>query len=598
MTQSNQAKQMLNKNQLTLLLGFLLIFSAQELKSQGLRKVLFLGNSYTGANNLPQLVKDVTSSAGDTLVFDSNTPGGYQLVSHAADANSQNKIMAGNWDYVVIQGQSQEPIIASYQFSNGGQTLYNQIKQYNPCAVVMPYMTWGRKNGDANYCPSYPEVCTYRGMDSTLKKRYLDLTNLLNSEVSPVSVVWNHLRQNNPNIELYQADGSHPSAAGSFAAACCFYTSIFKKDPNLISYHFGLNANDAAAIKNAVKIHVYDSLQSWNFKKLPDANFSYQASSVPNQFLFNPINQGIQQNYLWDFGDGNTSNLKNPIHTYVNNGNYTVSLTTTKCDLQGSYSSFSDTTIQFCTHAPSIYISKPWLCNYDTLWTQSADAYQWFSNGVALPETLQYLANYARYNISGFSVLSTVNGCSELSTVFNETAEWNGYFFDALGDPCMGDTVAFAVLHQNGMLSGSEHILWFKNDQPLSFNTNQDTLHISQSGKYTCKVVNPNTICPFDTSSYTIEYDCGQIINTAEISTQPLWSLQPNPAQELLNIRFSKAPNNSQLYLYNALGKLVKVVNNIDVTETTTLNISDLPSGIYFLHLNNSNQSPLKFIKQ
>jgi gliding motility-associated-like protein len=31
--------------------------------------------------------------------------------------------------------------------------------------------------------------------------------------------------------------------------------------------------------------------------------------------------------YLWDFGDGNTSMQQNPVHTYVNPGNYTVTLT-------------------------------------------------------------------------------------------------------------------------------------------------------------------------------------------------------------------------------------------------------------------------------
>lgn len=34
--------------------------------------------------------------------------------------------------------------------------------------------------------------------------------------------------------------------------------------------------------------------------------------------------------YLWDFGDGNTSNLKNPTHTFQNKGDYTITLTVEK----------------------------------------------------------------------------------------------------------------------------------------------------------------------------------------------------------------------------------------------------------------------------
>src|SRR6187401_3263782 len=95
----------------------LILFSISGfgLKAQLSYRVLFLGNSYTAVNNLPQIIHDVALSAGDTLIFDSNVPGGYQLVNHSNDTVSQNKIKAGNWNYVVIQGQSQEPIMASGQ---------------------------------------------------------------------------------------------------------------------------------------------------------------------------------------------------------------------------------------------------------------------------------------------------------------------------------------------------------------------------------------------------------------------------------------------------------------------------------------------------
>lgn len=47
--------------------------------SAQMKRVLFLGNSYTYANNLPLLVKNIAASAGDILYTDSNTPGGYTL---------------------------------------------------------------------------------------------------------------------------------------------------------------------------------------------------------------------------------------------------------------------------------------------------------------------------------------------------------------------------------------------------------------------------------------------------------------------------------------------------------------------------------------
>jgi len=577
---------------IVLFLSFFCI-SGYELKAQLNYKVLFLGNSYTGVNNLPQIVHDVALSAADTLVFDSYTPGGYQLIDHSTDAVSQNKIMTGGWDYVVIQGQSQEPITLYNQFNNGGSALYNLIKQYNPCAVTMPFMTWGRKNGDSSNCVTFPVMCTYQGMDTTIRNRYLNLTAFINGEVSPVSVVWNYLRQNYPNLELYQPDESHPSTAGSYAAACCFYATLFKKDPTLITYNFGLNASDASIIKNAVKTQVFDSLQLWDFKRPPKSNFSYHIGSGINEVIFNPINQDVRQIYFWDFGDGDTSSTLNPIHSYLTGGTYTVSLTTTNCDLQGLHTSFADTIIQFCSHTPTIYTTLPWLCNYDTLWTQAADSYQWFANGVPLPETNQYLPDYSQYSISGFSVISTFNGCSELSEVFAENAEWSGYYFDALGDPCIGDTVAFAVLHINGFLSGSENILWYKNDTLLLFMTNEDTLFIYTSGKYECKVINPNSNCPLDTTYSLLEYDCG-VIGIEERDQELFWSIFPNPASETITIKFMKHPVQEKIQIYSAIGHLTKV---IDASGTTTLSIADLPNGLYFIRLKNSKQPLLKFIK-
>ena len=54
--------------------------------------VLFLGNSYTYANNTPQMVKDIALSFGDSLEFDSSTPGGATFNGHSTNSTTLNKI--------------------------------------------------------------------------------------------------------------------------------------------------------------------------------------------------------------------------------------------------------------------------------------------------------------------------------------------------------------------------------------------------------------------------------------------------------------------------------------------------------------------------
>jgi PKD repeat protein len=46
----------------------------------------------------------------------------------------------------------------------------------------------------------------------------------------------------------------------------------------------------------------------------------------PIQVSFTDVSTGLPDSWLWEFGDGNTSNLQNPKHTYNNTGVYTVKL--------------------------------------------------------------------------------------------------------------------------------------------------------------------------------------------------------------------------------------------------------------------------------
>jgi hypothetical protein len=256
-----------------------LTLTSSVLLGQGeAKKVLFLGNSYTSANNLPQMISDVATSVGDTLDWDVEAPGGYYIYDHYISTTSMNKVAAGDWDYVVLQDQSQATTLPTTQMAFGFNMAFKMdsvINEKNPCAETLFYMTWGRKNGDPLfyqiYYPWYADS-TYEFMDSLIQDRYMQMSDDNNAEVSPVGAVWRYVRENHPSIELYQSDGSHPSISGSYLAACCFYTALYRKDPTLISFNSSLSNSDATQIKNAVKLIVYDSLLNWNIGKYDSLN--------------------------------------------------------------------------------------------------------------------------------------------------------------------------------------------------------------------------------------------------------------------------------------------------------------------------------------
>lgn len=323
---------------LTLL--FSLPFFTTQVHAKKVR-ALFLGNSYTDYNNLPELVKQLALSAEDTLEYSKNTPGGQTLQGHSTNATSLNLIQAGNWDYVILQEQSQRPAFSDGQVANEvypyARKLDSLIKLNNPCATTLFYMTWGRKNGDADNCAFFPAICTYEGMDSMLQLRYTIMAEQNEASIAPVAKVWRSIRQNNPGIELYIADESHPSNSGSFVAACTFYAMLFEKDPALTTYNFTLTATNATIIKNASKAIVFDSLSFWTrFDDLPAARFTGAVNGAEVNFANQSVNAS---QYTWDFGDGSTSTLAAPQHTYTANGLYTVKLTAKKgnCNYSNLY---------------------------------------------------------------------------------------------------------------------------------------------------------------------------------------------------------------------------------------------------------------------
>ena len=310
------------------LLGFTLsvlnLISFSQLK----KKVLFIGNSYTYVNNLPQLIKDIALSKTDTLEFDQSTPGGYSFQNHCLNAVTWTKIRSQNWDAVVLQAQSQEPSFKPVDVMTGtypyAKQLCDSIKVINPCTEIIFYMTWGRKNGDASNCSYFAPLCTYNGMQARLRESYMLFKDSFKTSVAPVGVAWKTVRQVLPAVNLYQPDDSHPSVEGSYLAACVFYSNIFNKTAVGSNYISTLSSTLAASLQYYGSHTVLDSSLNWSLgSNLPLADFNYSLTSG-NSFQF--INQSLHSNtYLWSFG----STAKNPVYTFTNSGLYTVKLKAT-----------------------------------------------------------------------------------------------------------------------------------------------------------------------------------------------------------------------------------------------------------------------------
>jgi len=309
---------------LLFLLSIIPFLSFGQLK----KEVLFIGNSYTYYNNMPQLVEQIALSFGDSLIYDSSTPGGANFNVHTNNTQTLAKINQQQWDYVVLQAQSQEPSFSPGQVANNtypyAEILVDSIYANSSCTEPLFFMTWGRKYGDQQNCVAYPPICTYLGMQQRLRESYLEMAFNDSASCAPVGMAWKKSIAIDSTLNLYSSDNSHPSIYGSYLAACTFYASIFKK--SAVGSSYWPNAIDsltALSLQEIGSSTVLDSLAVWN---IFDSYFTFDQMGDSVSFT------NLSSNYeslLWSFGDGQTTTDQYPTHTYAANGSYTIQLIAT-----------------------------------------------------------------------------------------------------------------------------------------------------------------------------------------------------------------------------------------------------------------------------
>lgn len=304
---------------------FINLFSAISFCQDSV-SVLFIGNSYTSVNDLPLTLSNLTTSKGDKIFYNSHTPGGATFQIQSSNAQVYQKIKSNPWDFVVLQGQSQEPSFPFEQVNSNtipyAIQLADSVYANNSCSQALFYMTWGRQNGDQQW----DSINTFDKMNNRLYDAYMRIADSVRGSISPVAVAWKYIRDNHPTINLYQSDGSHPSVEGTYLAACVFYASIFRKSPVGASFTYNLPQQTVTILQNTAESIVLNNVNTYNLHPINDlieADFNYTV----NQNEVNFENVSFHSNeYVWNFGDNTTSNETNPIHVFNQNGTFTIQL--------------------------------------------------------------------------------------------------------------------------------------------------------------------------------------------------------------------------------------------------------------------------------
>jgi hypothetical protein len=179
-------------------------------------RILWIGNSYTYVNALPQIIAQLADSSklDRKPAITGILKGGESLKGHWANPALQ-AALAEKWDVVVMQEQSTTPITAPDSMFKYGKLIGDAARKTG--ARVVLYVSWPQKTRPA--------------AEDTIVAAYRALGNAEHATLALAGRAWLDVIAQDPSVELYQRDGSHPLPQGSYIAACVFYEVLFGKSP-------------------------------------------------------------------------------------------------------------------------------------------------------------------------------------------------------------------------------------------------------------------------------------------------------------------------------------------------------------------------------
>lgn len=174
-------------------------------------RILMLGNSFTTANHMPQMLAELT---GAEVVH--HTRGGTRLSEHLnpvtrLGARTRAALRDEQWDYVILQEMSNGPVTAPERFLGSVGELCHQIRQNGAEPIL--YATWAYRKNSAKLAAM--------GMDYDImfQQMYNAYHRAAEQNHALIADVGQQFYELSDVQDLYAADGVHPNVVGSRIAA-------------------------------------------------------------------------------------------------------------------------------------------------------------------------------------------------------------------------------------------------------------------------------------------------------------------------------------------------------------------------------------------
>jgi hypothetical protein len=184
-------------------------------------KVLFIGNSHTMVNDVPELFARFAKQSGIQVEKRMIAEGGKTLEYHAGTEVVKESILHGDYDWIVLQHWA-HPFNETYAKSmeNGARQLFEMIGKTK--SKVVFYKPWPRKS-------------TLPGEYPLMSATYARLAKQYHAGLANVGDVFEKYRALYPGEIMYADDGEHASLLTSNIAAYVILRTITGEKPVCIT---------------------------------------------------------------------------------------------------------------------------------------------------------------------------------------------------------------------------------------------------------------------------------------------------------------------------------------------------------------------------
>jgi hypothetical protein len=183
------------------------------------QRILFIGNSLSGVNDLPAIVCRLAAAGGRRAVCQSVVGDGYALEDHVADGRAPQRLEKERWSIVVLQ-----------QGPSALESSRVNLRQWTAKFATSIRAAGGRPALYAVW-PANDRAFDFPRVSDSYRLAASDVDGLF----FPAGDAWLAAWRRDAALPLYAADHFHPTPAGSYLAALVIYRVIWGPLPPIFS---------------------------------------------------------------------------------------------------------------------------------------------------------------------------------------------------------------------------------------------------------------------------------------------------------------------------------------------------------------------------